>query len=196
MKELWDFIRFAFVRSLNLLLDGNNEWNRIANDTKNVRQMYLIPFVFISCVLTVIGAVVNGFPIYVIFLRPVLWLIIFSLSIPIALWISRFSLQKIYDVEIPDDLNEKIIGYSFTGVFFIRMLLALFPNFFIVRIFAIFSAYILKSAMDKLLPIDSFSLQDEQKYYMYLIINSVSIVMTPFIIEIVLSKIILQNISF
>ncbi len=196
MKELWDFIRFAFVRSLNLLLDGNNEWNRIANDTKNVRQTYLIPFVFISCVLTVIGAVVNGFPIYVIFLRPVLWLIIFSLSIPIALWISRFSLQKIYDVEIPDDLNEKIIGYSFTGVFFIRMLLALFPNFFIVRIFAIFSAYILKSAMDKLLPIDSFSLQDEQKYYMYLIINSVSIVMTPFIIEIVLSKIILQNISF
>lgn len=196
MKKVWDSIRLAFARSFNLLLDGNKEWNQIANDNRDIKQTYLIPFVSISCILSVVGAIIGGAPIHVILLRPILWLIIFSLSIPIVLWISRFSLQKIYNVEIPNDLNEKIIGYSLTGVFFIRMVLALFPNFFIVRIFAIFSAYILKSAMDKLLPIDSFSLKDERKYYMYLIINSVSIVMTPFIMEIILDDVILPNINF
>lgn len=196
MKNLWNCIRFVFDRAWNLLVDSKNEWQQIASDSRNAKQMYVVPFVLFICLLALLGAILSGDSLVVILLRPILWLIVFLLSIPLAFWISQFSLKKIYGIEIPNDLNEKIIGYSFTGVFFARMILALFPNFFFVRVFALFSPYMLRFAMEILLPIDDSLLKDEQKYYLYLLINSLSIVFCPFVMEFCLKKIIFQNIVF
>lgn len=196
MRKIWDCIRFVFARAWNLLVDGENEWQRIASDSRNAKQTYVMPMVLFICLLALFGAVLSGDSLVVILLRPLLWLIIFLLSIPFAFWVSQFSLKKIYGMEMPDDLNEKIIGYSFTGVFFARMILALFPNFFFVRVFALFSPYMLRFAMEILLPVDNSLLKDEQKYYLYLLINSLSIVFSPFVIEFCLEKIIFQNIVF
>lgn len=196
MRKIWDCIRFVFARAWNLLVDGENEWQRIASDNRNAKQTYVMPMVLFICLLALFGAVLSGDSLVVILLRPLLWLIIFLLSIPFAFWVSQFSLKKIYGMEMPDDLNEKIIGYSFTGVFFARMILALFPNFFFVRVFALFSPYMLRFAMEILLPVDNSLLKDEQKYYLYLLVNSLSIVFSPFVIEFCLEKIIFQNIVF
>ena len=196
MRKIWDCIRFVFARAWNLLVDGENEWQRIASDSRNAKQTYVMPMVLFICLLALFGAVLSGDSLVVILLRPLLWLIIFLLSIPFAFWVSQFSLKKIYGMEMPDDLNEKIIGYSFTGVFFARMILALFPNFFFVRVFALFSPYMLRFAMEILLPVDNSLLKDEQKYYLYLLVNSLSIVFSPFVIEFCLEKIIFQNIVF
>lgn len=196
MKNLWNCIHFVFARAWNLLVDSKNEWQQIASDSRNAKQMYVVPFVLFICLLALLGAILSGDSLVVILLRPILWLIVFLLSIPLAFWISQFSLKKIYGIEIPNDLNEKIIGYSFTGVFFARMILALFPNFFFVRVFALFSPYMLRFAMEILLPVDNSLLKDEQKYYLYLLVNSLSIVFSPFVIEFCLEKIIFQNIVF
>ena len=196
MRKIWDCIRFVFARARNLLVDGENELQRIASDNRNAKQTYVMPMVLFICLLALFGAVLSGDSLVVILLRPLLWLIIFLLSIPFAFWVSQFSLKKIYGMEMPDDLNEKIIGYSFTGVFFARMILALFPNFFFVRVFALFSPYMLRFAMEILLPVDNSLLKDEQKYYLYLLVNSLSIVFSPFVIEFCLEKIIFQNIVF
>ena len=196
MKNLWNCIHFVFDRAWNLLVDSKNEWQQIASDSRDAKQMYVMPFVLFICLFALLGAVLSGDSLVVILLRPILWLIVFLLSIPLAFWISQFSLKKIYGMEMPDDLNEKIIGYSFTGVFFTRMILALFPNFFFVRVFALFSPYMLRFAMEILLPVDNSLLKDEQKYYLYLLINSLSIVFSPFVIEFCLEKIIFQNIVF
>ena len=196
MREIWDCIRFVFARAWNLLVDSENEWQRIASDNRNAKQTYVMPMILFICLLALFGAVLSGDSLVVILLRPLLWLIIFLLSIPFAFWVSQFSLKKIYGMEMPDDLNEQIIGYSFTGVFFTRMILALFPNFFFVRVFALFSPYMLRFAMEILLPVDNSLLKDEQKYYLYLLVNSLSIVFSPFVIEFCLEKIIFQNIVF
>ncbi len=196
MKRIWNCLRSAFARSFSLIVDCENEWSKIADDERNVRKNYLLPLVAVCCALAFVGSWMEGKPLNVICLRAVMWGIMFAFAITLSLWVSRFIVQKIYGVEIPDSLNDKIVGYSFTAILFIRMFLALAPNFFFVRIFALFTPYILKFAMDKLLPIDNVALRDERKYYLYLGINSLSIVCSPFLFELMLEKLVFQNVAF
>ncbi len=196
MKRIWNCLHSAFARAFSLIVDCENEWSRIAEDECNVRKRYLFPLALACCLLAFFGSWLEGNSVIVSCLRATLWGIMFAFAFSFSLWISRFSGQKIYGVEIPDSLNDKIIGYSFTAILFIRMFLALAPNFFFVRIFALFTPYILKFAMDKLLPIDNVTLRDERKYYFYLGINSLSIVCAPFLFELMLEKLVFQNVAF
>jgi hypothetical protein len=196
MKKLWEHIRFIFIRSWNLITANAEEWEKIEEESQDTNKRFLIPFVCICCGLLLLSGLLRGKPIHIAFLHPILWAIIFLLTIPFTLWTSRFLLRKIYDIGISDHLNKKIIGYSFTPVLLVKLIFALFPNFILAPVFVLLVPYILKFAMDTLLSIDDLLLKNEQKYYSYLLTISLSIIFTPFVIEFALKKIVFQNVEF
>lgn len=194
MKHWKEKLDAHFRRLIFLLFDSNDAWVKIADEEEHNYLRYLTFWISLCVGFTFVSSLISD-TFTVAFIRPVVLAAILVLAVYTAMCISQWSFRRIYNMDLSDEFNHKLIAHSFSMVFVVRLVLAVAPSFFFIRILALFSIYILRTGINNLLPVGNGSESDENAYYKYLAINSMSIIFLPFIYETIFKELIFRNLQ-
>jgi len=175
-------IRNIIVRSMGLFVATTPTWDKIATEKftgNEIQKQYIFPWISF-CVLIVflfesLYALQKGFEIGFIkaIITAVSFLGSYFLSNKICFWYLRKQHPNLYSALA----CEKIVSYSFTTMFVLKVFTTVLPSLFFLQILSVFTAYLVWEGCRSVL-----KLNEEERGNIVLVFTSV-IILSPIIIS-------------
>lgn len=183
--------KLFFKRFWLILVSPSKAWNLIAEDKKetfNHRKYYFFPMIMLASVMVFLKPLIETDEILPVdLLNGLRNLVLLFVSYLIA-YLSAPPIMDLFHASISLEKNrmkaEKLWLYALTPVFLVRMLEAVFPNFFFLNIFMVYVVYIIWEAGGSL-----YAVPDNQRAK-YTMVDTAIILLLPFLFEILLKWII------
>ncbi len=169
-----------FNRSWELMLSTSSAWNTIEqedNSKNQVVRQFIYPWIIICTILVMTFDMVysSGSIIKTGFISALTTVIAYAGAFYTANYLSfRFLNQKFADKYTKHE-NEKIIAYSFTIIFIIKIITSAIPSLFFLKILNIYTIYLVWDACRAILKLD------EEERGNYVLITTGLILLCPFI---------------
>ncbi len=169
-----------FQRSWELMLSTSTAWNAIEQEdnTKNqVVRQFIYPWIIICTVLVMAFDMIysSGSIIKAGFISGLTTIISYLGAFYTANYLSFRFLNKKFNGKYSKNDNEKIIAYSFTIIFIIKIITSAIPSLFFLKILNIYTIYLVWDACRAILKLD-----DEERGN-YVLITTGLILLSPFI---------------
>jgi len=169
-----------FQRSWELMLSTSTAWNTIEQEdnTKNqVVRQFIYPWIIICALLVMAFDMIysSGSIIKAGFISGLTTIISYLGAFYTANYLSFRFLNNKFNGKYQKNDNEKIIAYSFTIIFIIKIITSAIPSLFFLKILNIYTIYLVWDACRAILKLD-----DEERGN-YVLITTGLILLSPFI---------------
>ena len=187
MKKIFYIYLSVFQRVIALVTAPNETWQKIdeENSRKKLLNFFFFPLIFLVAVLFFISKIrlFEEFSIFAATLETVFMVFSFLCAFVICKKIFQATTKHIYKIELSDIQLDKVIIYSLSVILTVKILAEILDFTFFYLLW-LYSAFIFWKVGDIIL-----KLQDEGKgREIFLLINSLSVICVPFIIEYILLK--------
>jgi hypothetical protein len=176
-------IKYIFTAAWKLVFSTKQAWARIEKEAKNVKEIrnsYVFPWIVVcllaSFVASLIGADVDTNPFEKAFLNFIITLAALWGGYFLVIKICRWYFAKEYPFDEKAVKTEAVVAYSFTTIFWLELIISVFPSLFFLQILSIHAAYLVWEGSGVI-----FKLEEEKKGNIVLVFTLAIIFVPVFI---------------
>lgn len=177
-------IKNLFKQLLDIIFHSEKTWERLSgeperNNNTEFYRSYLYPVIGIISLLVFLGVFINKKNFEVeLALRTT---IAVSVSLFVGFYIASFAISKLlskfFSMEVDMKKCERFVGYSSGLLYLVYMFLALFPDFFFIKLGLLYTVYIIWESTPY------YILIPEENRLKYSIVSTLVILFAPVLVE-------------